>query len=57
MKAHCQWEDETVRERTCHTPSYAMAKEMKLLTLHTYGCLKASSRNWFSSSSSVRLCH
>ena len=31
-------EDETVRERTGHPPSYAEAKKMKLLTLHTHGC-------------------
>ena len=36
---HCQWEDETVRERTGHPPSYAEAKKMKSLTLHTHGCL------------------
>ena len=26
---HCQWEDETVRERTGLLPPYAEAKEMK----------------------------
>ena len=40
--AHCQWEDETVRERTGHSPSYAEAKKMKSLTLHTHGCLSTS---------------
>jgi len=28
LTAHCQWEDETVRERTGHPPSYAVAKKM-----------------------------
>jgi len=40
LTVHCQWEDETVRERTGHMPSYAKAKKMKLLTLHTHGCTK-----------------
>src|SRR6218665_1801871 len=35
LTAHCQWEDEMVRGRTGHPPSYAEAKKMKLLTLHT----------------------
>jgi len=39
---HCQWEDETVRGRTGHPPSYAEAKKMKSLTLHTHGCLRDS---------------
>jgi len=34
---HCQWEDETVKERTGHLPSYTEAKKMKSLTLHTHG--------------------
>src|SRR6218665_2480318 len=38
LTAHCQWEDETVRERTGQPPSYAEAKKMKSLTLHTHGC-------------------
>src|SRR6218665_1082677 len=42
---HCQWEDETVRERTGHPPSYAEAKKMKLLTLHTHGCPRANLRD------------
>jgi len=33
---YCQWEDETVRERTGHLPSYAEAKKMKSLTLPTH---------------------
>src|SRR6218665_878748 len=37
LTAHCQWKDETVRERTGHTPSYAVAKKMKSLTLHIHG--------------------
>ena len=47
---HCQWEDETVRERNGHPPSYDEAKKMKSLTLHTHGCLKASFRDCSSSS-------
>jgi len=31
---HCKWEGETVRERTSHPPSYAVAKKMKSQTLH-----------------------
>jgi len=42
LNAHCQWEDETVRERTGHPSLYAAAKKMKSLTLHTHGCLRAS---------------
>jgi len=38
LTAHCQWEDETVRERTGHPPSYAEAKKMKSLTHHIHGC-------------------
>ena len=43
LTVHCRWEDETARERTGHPPSYAEAKKMKSLTLHTHGCLRASS--------------
>jgi len=39
LTVHCQWEDETVRERTGHAPSYAKAKKMKSMTLHAHGCL------------------
>src|SRR6218665_2474715 len=42
LTAHCQWDDETMRERTGYPPSYAVAKKMKSLTLHTHGCLRAS---------------
>jgi len=38
LTTHCQWEDETVRERTGHPPSYAVAKKMESLTLYTNGC-------------------
>jgi len=38
---NCRWEDETVIERTDHPPSYAEAKKMKSLALHTHGCLKS----------------
>jgi len=48
---HCQWEDETVRERTGHPHSYAESKKMKLLTVRTHGCLRASLRDCPSSSS------
>src|SRR6218665_2278974 len=34
---HCKWEDETVRERTGHPPSYTEAKKMKSLILYTLG--------------------
>jgi len=43
--AHNQWEDETARERAGHPPSYAVAKKMKSLTLHTHGCLGAGLRD------------
>ena len=42
LTVHCHWEDEVLRERTGRLPSFAEAKKMKLLTLHTYGCLRAS---------------
>jgi len=47
LTVHCQWEDETD-----HPPSYAEAKKMKSLTLHTHGCLRVSLRD---SSSSLLL--
>src|SRR6218665_3458804 len=50
LTVHCQCQDETVRERTGNPPSYAEAKKMKSLTLHTYGCLRASLRNCSSTS-------
>ena len=31
LTVHRQWEDETVRERTGHLPSYAEAKKMLIL--------------------------
>jgi len=55
LTVHCQWEDETVREGTGHLPSsssYAKAKKIKLLTLHTHGCLRASLRDCSSSTPS-----
>jgi len=42
LTAHCQWKDETVRERAGHPPSYAEAKKMKKLTLYTHGWPSAS---------------
>src|SRR6218665_1840268 len=41
LTAHCQWEDETVRKRTGHPLSYAVAKKVKSLTPQTNGCLRA----------------
>src|SRR6218665_2608267 len=54
LTIYCQWEDKTVREKTGHPPSYAEAKKMKSVTLHTHGCHRASLRDCssFSSSSS-----
>ena len=40
MCVDCLWENETARERTGHKPKYTEAKKMKLLTLHTHGCLR-----------------
>ena len=40
LTAHCQCEDEKVKEMTGHPTSYAVAKKMKSLTLHTHGHLK-----------------
>jgi len=48
LTALCQWEGETVRERTGHPPSYAVANKMKSLTLHAHGCLGANLRDWSS---------
>ena len=45
LTPHCLWEVETVRERTGHPPSYAVAKKIKSLTVHTHGCPMASSRD------------
>ena len=33
LTIHCQWEDEMVREKIGHLPTYAEAKKMTLLTL------------------------
>jgi len=41
VTVHCQWEDETARDRTGKLPSYAEFKKMKLLKLHIHGHLKA----------------
>lgn len=35
--AYFEREDETLRERTGHPPSYAEAKKMKALSHHTHG--------------------
>jgi len=51
LTSHCQREDEMVRERTGHPPSYAKAKKMKPLALHNYGCSRASLGDFYSSSS------
>ena len=50
LNVHCQWEDETVRERTGHPAPYAEAKKMKSLTLYTHGWPRASLRDLSSSS-------
>src|SRR6218665_1237389 len=52
---HCQWEDEMVRERTGHPTSYAEAKKIKLLTLHTQSCHRAILMDCSSSSYSPPL--
>src|SRR6218665_116115 len=49
LTIHCQWEDETARKRTGHPPSYAEAKTIKSLTLHTHGCSWAGLRDCSSS--------
>src|SRR6218665_1970027 len=49
FSVRCQWDVETAKERTGHPPSYAEAKKMKLLTLHTHGCPRASLRDCSSS--------
>src|SRR6218665_3960281 len=48
LTAHCQWVDNTLRERIGHPPSYAEAKKMKSLTLHTHSCPWASLRDYSS---------
>src|SRR6218665_955172 len=50
LTVHCQWEDETVRERTGNPLSYTEAKKMKSLTLHYHGRPRASLRGCSSSS-------
>jgi len=45
LTTRCQWEDEMVRERTGHSPSYTMTKKMKSPRLHTHGCPRASLRD------------
>ena len=55
LTAHCQWEDEMAREITGHPPSYAVAKKMKSLTLHTHCYPRASLRDGSSFSSRLLL--
>ena len=38
LTVDCQWEDEMARERIGQSPSYAEAKKVKSLTLHTHVC-------------------
>ena len=57
LTGHCQWEDKTMRERTGHPPSYAVAKKTKSLTLHTHVCLRPRLRDWSSSSISLQSYH
>jgi len=45
LAVHWRWEEERVREWTGHT--YARAKKMKSLTLHTQGCLRDSAMNYW----------
>jgi len=33
LTANCQWEDETVMEKTGHLPTYAETKKMKSLAV------------------------
>ena len=42
LTVHCQWDDEMGRERTGYQHTYAEAKNMKSLALHTCGCPRAS---------------
>jgi len=49
LTAHCQWKDETVRERTDYPPSSAEAKKINSLVLHTHDCPRASLKGWISS--------
>src|SRR6218665_1662434 len=51
LTVHCQWEDEMAKERTGHLPSYAEAKKMKSLTLHTHSCFRVRLMDCSSSSS------
>src|SRR6218665_1060073 len=58
LTIHRQWEDEMVRERTGHMPSYAKAKQMKSITLHSHGYSRANLRDCsFSSSLTAALHH
>ena len=41
LTAHCRWDEETLKERIGHQPSYVEAKKMKSLTLHTHGYHRA----------------
>jgi len=54
LTVDCQWEDEAVRTGG-HSPSYGGAMKMKLLTLHTHGCPRASLRDCSSSALSVNI--
>ena len=59
LTVHCHLEDEKVREMTCYSPSYAKARKMKSLRLHTHSFHNASLRGlpFFSSSVfSLNLC-
>ena len=44
LTMHCHWEDEMVRERTGHSPSYTQAKR-EVSNIHTHGCPRASLRD------------
>src|SRR6218665_3482919 len=45
LTIYCQWEDEITKERTGHPYSYVEAEKMKLVPLHTHGCLRASEKD------------
>ena len=53
LTIHCQWEEETFRDRTGRQPSHAKAKKVKSLTLHTFGCPRDSLRDCSSLFSSL----
>ena len=57
LAGHFQLEDETVREKAGHPPSYAEAKAIKSLKLHSHGCPRDSLRGCSFSSVKIDVCH